>query len=295
MNEFGGNWTKIKIEILVEYAKAYLNIMNVYAKRYGWKLLYFDGFAGSGEIIKVKDDKETGVSNIDITIGAARRIIEIEAPRPFEEYYFVEKDEENFEKLETSTKKAYPKKKIHIVQEDCNKKLIGLANFLRNPKNKHYRTLAYIDPCGMQLEWRSIEALRGLPMDVWVLVPTGMGVNRLLKRNGQISDAWLERLEKFIGLSREEIEKYFYKKSDTLFPEITEVKKEDYAIEKSAKLYQTRLKEVFDFVSKPYELKNNMNSIMYHLYLVSNNQAAINIGNDIVKKYTTKGNGRIKN
>jgi three-Cys-motif partner protein len=291
MNELGGNWTKIKIEILVEYAKAYLNIMNVYAKRYGWKLLYFDGFAGSGEIIKVNDDKATGVSNVDITIGAARRIIEIQTPISFEEYYFVEKDEENFSKLEARTKKAYPKKKIHVVLEDCNKKLIDLANYLRNPKNKHYRTLAYIDPCGMQLEWRSIEALRGLPMDVWVLVPTGMGVNRLLKRNGQISDAWLERLEKFLGLNREEIEKYFYKKSNTLFPDITEVKKENYAIEKSAKLYQTRLKEVFDFVSKPYELKNNMNSIMYHLYLVSNNQAAINIGNDIVKKYTTKGNG----
>lgn len=57
MNEFGGNWTEKKIEILVEYAGAYLNIMNVYAKRYSWKLLYFDGFAGSGEIIKVIDDK----------------------------------------------------------------------------------------------------------------------------------------------------------------------------------------------------------------------------------------------
>jgi hypothetical protein len=27
MNSFGGDWTKIKIEILVEYAKAYLTIM----------------------------------------------------------------------------------------------------------------------------------------------------------------------------------------------------------------------------------------------------------------------------
>ncbi|GAB2830152.1 class I SAM-dependent methyltransferase [Ferruginibacter profundus] len=283
MNYFGGNWTKIKIEILVEYARAYLTIMK---NRRFFKLLYFDGFAGSGEIIKVSDDPEQGVYDVDITIGAARRIIEIEAPRSFDEYYFVEKKEENYRLLEQSTKNAFPKKKIFTIQEDCNKKLLDLANYLRKPSNKNYRTLAYVDPCGMQVEWRSIECLRGLPIDLWVLVPTGMGVNRLLKKNGQISDAWLERLEIFLGLERQEIEKYFYKKSETLFPDITDVKKETDAITKSAKLYRNRLKEVFEFVSKPYELRNSSNSIMFHLFLTSNNEAAIKIGNDIVNKYT---------
>lgn len=55
MNEFGGNWTKIKIEILVKYAKAYLTIMK---SRTFFKLLYFDGFAGSGEIVKVADNRD---------------------------------------------------------------------------------------------------------------------------------------------------------------------------------------------------------------------------------------------
>jgi len=285
MNYFGGDWTKIKIEILVEYAKAYLTIMK---SRSFFKLLYFDGFAGSGEIIKVHDDPEQGIYDVDITIGAARRIIEIEEPRPFDEYYFVEKKPKNFKLLEKSTKEAFPKKKIFTIQEDCNKKLLDMANYLRNPKNKNYRTLAYIDPCGMQVEWRSIECLRGLPIDMWVLVPTGMGVNRLLKTNGKISDSWLERLELFLGLSREEIEKKFYRKANTLFPEISGITKEHDAIEKSAKLYRDRLKEVFAFVSKPYELKNTANSIMYHLFLTSNNETAINIANDIVRKYTGK-------
>ena len=30
MNKFGGDWTENKIEILVEYAKAYLTIMNIF-------------------------------------------------------------------------------------------------------------------------------------------------------------------------------------------------------------------------------------------------------------------------
>lgn len=283
MNEFGGNWTEKKIEILVEYAGAYLNIMNVYAQRYGWKLLYFDGFAGSGEIIQVIDDKLAGNYDVNFTIGAARRIVELEDPRPFDEYYFVEKDAKNFAELEKNTKLAFPKKKIFAVQDDCNKKMVDLANFLRNPKNKSYKTLAYIDPCGMQVEWRSIESLRGLPIDMWVLVPTGLGVNRLLKRNGEISDAWMEKLERFLGLEKEQIENHFYKKQQTLFGDTT-LKVED-AINKSAKLYHNRLKNVFDHVSNGFELKNSANSIMYHLFLASNNQTAFKIANDIVKKY----------
>ena len=281
MNNFGGDWTKIKIEILVEYARAYLTIMNTYATRYNWKLQYFDGFAGSGYIEK---DKSHG---IEVTVGAARRIIELAVPRAFDQYYFVEKDPKNFKLLKENTKDAFPGKKIYAICEDCNKKIIDMANFLRDPKNKNFRTLVYVDPCGMQVEWRSIESLRNLPIDMWILVPTGLGVNRLLKNNGQISDAWLERLEKFLGLTREDIENRFYKKSvsNTLFGEETSKYKEINAIEKSAKLYQSRLKEVFKFVSKPFELKNSTNSVMYHLFLTSNNSAAEKIASDIVKKY----------
>ncbi|MDX2301610.1 MAG: three-Cys-motif partner protein TcmP [Microscillaceae bacterium] len=276
MNNFGGDWTKIKIEILVEYAKAYLTIMK---DRNFFKLMYFDGFAGSGFIVK---NKKTGV---DITVGAARRIIEISEPRSFDSYYFVEKDTKNFELLKKNTKDAFPEKRIYTVCDDCNKKIIDLSNYLRNPENKNFRTLAYIDPCGMQVEWRSIENLRDLPIDMWILVPTGLGVNRLLKKNGQISEAWLKKLELFLGLNKEEIESRFYTRSATLFDDMEFVKKEKNAIEDSAKLYKSRLEEVFEFVSRPYELKNSSNSVMYHLFLTSNNQTAEKIASDIVNKY----------
>ena len=108
MNYFGGDWTKIKIEILVEYAKAYLTIMK--NKKF-YKLLYFDGFAGTGEIIKVYDNP---IEGIDITIGAARRIIEVEEPRPFDEYYFVEKNPNKFQSVRRKHEKGISSKKnIH--------------------------------------------------------------------------------------------------------------------------------------------------------------------------------------
>lgn len=265
MNTFGGDWTKIKIDILVDYAKAYLSIMK---NRKFFELMYFDGFAGSGFIV---DDKKV---DVEITVGAARRITEISEPRSFDRYYFVEKDPVNFHLLDLNTKKAFPDKIIHTICDDCNKKIIDLANYLRDPKNENVKVLAYIDPCGMQVEWRSIENLRRLPIDMWILVPTGLGVTRLLKTNGQISDAWMEKLEIFLGLTKEDIEERFYtKKTDqTLFGEETNIVKNQNTVKISAKIYHDRLKEVFEFVSKTYELKNSQNSIMYHLFLTSNNK-----------------------
>lgn len=72
MNQFGGSWTQQKIEMVVAYAKAYLIIMNKYPK---FKILYFDGFAGSGDIYK---NEETDLETIK---GAAIRILEINEPK----------------------------------------------------------------------------------------------------------------------------------------------------------------------------------------------------------------------
>jgi three-Cys-motif partner protein len=275
---WGGDWTKKKIEILVEYAQAYLKIMNKY--RY-WKLLYFDGFAGTGIIIS---DTET---DLDITIGAARRILEIDKPRPFDHYYFVEKDKTNSELLKANTREVFIHKKIIVVNEDCNVKLKELAKFLHSTKGKNFKALAYIDPYGMQLEWASLVELSGVGVDIWILAPTGMGVNRLLKRNGEISESWLERLVKFLGMNEDEIKKYFYKleKDETLFGEEIHFRKEKDAIEKAGILYQARLKTIFQFVSEPFILRSRQGNIMYHMFLASNNTTAAKIANYIVKKY----------
>jgi three-Cys-motif partner protein len=281
MNQFGGNWTENKIEILTEYAKAYLVIMNSFAIRYDWKLMYFDGFAGSGFIKKANNE------NHKIIVGASKRILEIEEPRSFDLYYFVEKEEGKATLLMQNTKDIFPKKNIHIVNTDCNEKILSMSTFLKSYKGKKYKALAYIDPCGMQLSWNSLVALQELSVDAWILIPTGMGVNRLLKKDGKISNAWINKLELFLGMKKEDILDYFYKESTvyTLFGNEVKVTKEEEAIEKSAILYKNRLKDLFKYVSNPYVLKNKTNSIMFHFLMVSNNKGAVNIANDIVKKY----------
>lgn len=284
MNKFGGNWTENKIEILVEYAKAYLTIMNIFAKKYKWNLLYFDGFAGSGQISKGND------VDLKMILGAAVRILDIENPRPFDLYYFVEKEPKNVKLLVESTKGKFPNKNIHIVETDCNDKIKSMSRFLTSSAGKNFKALAYIDPCGMQLNWESLQTLEKLSVDVWILVPTGMGVNRLLKTNGKISDAWLSKLEVFLGMEQKEILAYFYNESvvTTLFGDEVIIKKEDKTIEKSAQLYKDRLNNLFKFVSEPYVLKNKSNSTMFHFLMASNNEKAVKIANEIVKKYNNQ-------
>lgn len=281
MNIFGGDWTETKIEILVEYANAYLRIMNSFANKYNWKLLYFDGFAGSGQIKKGNDE------NQKIIIGAAKRILQLNEPRSFDRYYFVEKEIENAELLIENTINEFPEKIINVVNTDCNEKIKSMSSFLNSDKGKNYKVLAYIDPCGMQLNWESLVSLEKLKVDAWILIPTGMGVNRLLKKNGNISDAWIDKLEIFLGLPKSEILEYFYSQTivPTLFGDEIVTTKEDKAIEKSAELYQSRLKNLFKFVSEPYVLKNKANSTMFHFLMVSNNRTAVKIANEIISKY----------
>jgi three-Cys-motif partner protein len=278
-NTFGGNWTEAKMEIIVDYAKAYLVIMSKQA----WaKTLYFDGFAGSG-LIEV-DGREDAVK------GTSLRILDISDPKPFDKYYFVEKDEKIKTALDNNIKINYPEKEknTYVVCEDCNIKLTSMADFLA--KNKSFRALAFIDPYGMSVNWESINKLNGLGIDLWILVPTGLGINRLLKNNGDISEAWLLKLEKFLGLSREEIKTHFYKKETiyTLFGEETLINKEKSTVEKAGQLYKQRLSTVFKFVSEPFIMRNKTNSIMYHFMMATNNKAALQIANDVIKpKYNS--------
>lgn len=273
MNQFGGRWTEAKMDIIVDYARAYLTIMN---KQPWAETLYFDGFAGSG-LIEV-EDYEIAVK------GTALRILELTDPKPFDIYYFVEKRLKTKKQLEKEIHLLYPERKnIFVTKADCNDKLKDMANYLK--RNKKVRVLAFIDPFGMSVNWDSILKLKNLGIDFWILVPTGVGVNRLLKKNGDISEAWQKKLEKFLGIPAIDIKKHFYKEEviNTLFGKEVIRSKEKQTISKVGDLYKQKLKTIFNFVSEPFVMQNSTNSIMYHFMMATNNRAALKIANEVIK------------
>ena len=274
MTTFGGSWTEQKAQIVEKYTQAYLQIM----KERPWKTLYFDGFAGAGSI-EISNSKEIE--------GVAKRILKINNPTSFDLYYFVELSASKAASLKKMVKKDFPEKEkfVFIVQQDCNQKLADLSVFLNKNKNE-FRVLAFIDPYGMELRWESVERLKGYGLDLWLLLPTGLGT-RLLTRSGRIPQKWMIKLESFLGISSETIQDTFYQKSmqTELFEEEQSLIKEKQSIQKLHTLFKNRLLSVFNYVSKPYVIRNKNNSIMYHFLLASNNRTAIKIANDIIKKY----------
>jgi three-Cys-motif partner protein len=69
-NKFGGAWTELKINILETYAKQFLTVFKNQPQQ---KLLYFDGFAGSGDI-ETENSNELESGTIE---GAAIRILKL--------------------------------------------------------------------------------------------------------------------------------------------------------------------------------------------------------------------------
>ena len=183
--------------------------------------------------------------------------------------------------LESKIKQQFPNKKCYVQGEDCNRKLKDLAKFLRSEKGRNYKVLGFIDPKGMQLEWSSLEILRGLNIDLWILNPTS-GTNRVLERRGKIDETWLNRLELFLGMEREAVKKCFYSKRPNLFGGLDLIKETD-SINKLHELYASRIAgNIFKYVSNPKVLKNNSGSPLFHFFMATNSEIALRIANSVV-------------
>jgi three-Cys-motif partner protein len=284
---WGGPWTEQKLGAFEKYVKAYLTIMNNNRDKYGWELIYFDAFAGSGSREAEQKDKNK-IPLFDITEeekavyrGAAERIVNIDL-RGFDYYYFIEEDETAKSELEQILNQINVERKLDLRfrSGDANEYLKKFAITMKS--NVKYRSLAMIDPFGMQVNWESIEQLKGTNTDLWILIPSGVIINRLLDRNGKLP--YIEKLISFFGLSEQEIREHFYqnKESDGLFDFGNETKKKSEPIHKIDELYRQQLKTIFQFVtSKPLVMYNSRNVPIYHFAFASNNKTALKIAEDI--------------
>lgn len=294
---WGGDWTEQKLDTFESYVRAYLTIMNKYRDKFGWKVLYFDGFAGSGsrseEDKKQEEDNfiqlfgEDIVNTSDLTVyqGAAERVVQLEQRmRGFDFYYFIDKFEENCAKLELKLSQ-YPTQGYKIFRPgDANDMTIQLAKAME--RDKKLKALVFLDPFGMQIDWDAIQTLAGKGIDLWILLPTGVIINRLLKKDGTLM--YPEKLENFFGMTKEEIHKRFYERKvsmDLFGDEQERYEKITDSITKIAELFGERLGELFQYVTdKPLVLRNENNVAIYHFIFASDNHTAVKIAQEIITK-----------
>lgn len=295
-SSWGGMWTEQKLDTFESYVRAYLTIMNNFRDKFHWKLLYFDGFAGSGtrknddpdrEVKKLKTlfgDQLIDTTDLSVYQGAAERIVSLESTmRGFDFYYFIDKEEDNCTALELKLSQYNTVGRKVFRPGDANMQALNLANALRRDKNM--KALALLDPFGMQINWEVIESLSGPNIDLWILIPSGVIVNRLLRTNGELM--YPDRLVQFFGLPEQELMDRFYvrKKELTLFGEEETIEKKSHCIERIAELYVERLGELFPFVTpEPLVMRNNHNVPIFHFVCASFNQTAVKIAQQIIDK-----------
>jgi three-Cys-motif partner protein len=213
--------------------------------------------------------------------GAAERILNLK--NKFDYYYFIDLNENSLNRLQ---EKLIPFNMDHCLQfrkGDANDNIKKMANALK--QDKKIKALVLLDPFGMQINWESIELLRGTASDVWILIPSGVIINRLLDRKGNLSN--INKLCSFFGMTEEEIRKEFYKEniSQTLFGEQTSINKVQEPIRKITDLYIKRLHGVWKHVTQePLIMKNTRNVEIFHFAFASNNSVGLKIAMDIIGK-----------
>lgn len=282
---WGGAWTEKKLDAFSKYVWSYLKILNA-KKR--WMTIYFDGFAGSGQRSGKKSDlyEQLSLTKEDESVykGAAERVLTLQEGLLFNFYYFIDTNEKSLKKLEEKLNQipASQKTKLVFRPGDCNHWLDELSKALKTDK---YAALILLDPFGMQIDWASITKLKGTRSDVWILVPTGVIVNRLLFKSGKLKH--LSKLKSFFGLSEDEIKKEFYKTEQklNLFGQEDEiVTKVVKPINHIMNLYIKQLKTLWKYVTEePLRLDNTKGRPLFHLVFASNEPVALKIAKDIIK------------
>ena len=293
---WGGQWTEDKLDCFQKYVKAYLTIMNAYREKFRWKLVYFDGFAGSGsrEQSLVADEKAMSLfgeelhdaSELHPYQGAAERVVQIEQQmRGFDEYWFIDKNEQNITSLELKLAEYQTRGKKIFRPNDANEEVLNLGRRLReHPKTK---VLCLLDPFGMSINRDSIVALAGNGIDLWILVPTGSIVNRLIQKNGELR--YPEKLEDFFGLPQQVIFDRFYEKKEAeanLFDMgREEVRKVKNIIGEIDQLYRDQLGQIFPYVTpEPLVMRNSRGLPIFHFVCASHNETAVKIAQQIINK-----------
>jgi three-Cys-motif partner protein len=183
---FGSSHTRRKLDVL----EGYLNAYSTALKNIGKKLIYFDAFAGSGEVRPKQNDTET-LNLIDFdSIESAEDLILGSSVRalntidPFHRYIFVDKLEKNIEHLKLRLKDHDRFSRCRFKPSDANE---SIKRFCEEADWSDKRAVMFLDPFGSQVNWETIECIAKTErIDLWYLFPAGLSVNRQISRTGAI-------------------------------------------------------------------------------------------------------------
>lgn len=255
-----------------------------------FRFAYIDAFAGTGYRTLKRPDNQNELmfpefaeqDSQQFLEGSARIALQVQ-PK-FDKYIFIENDEKRFAELK-SLQNEFAGYDISVINEDSNIYIQNLC--LKRNWDKH-RAVLFLDPFGMQVQWKTIEAIAKTgSIDLWILFPLGVAVNRLLRRDGQINESWRQRLNDMFGTEDWYGAFYETKLTVNLFGEQISTEKVGN-FDTIGEYFVNRLRKVFAGVANnPLPLYNSRGNPLYLLCFAASNpkgtKTAIKIAQDILR------------
>lgn len=293
-HQFGGDWTESKLAALGSYLEAYRRIFSENQKAKYFKTIYIDAFAGTGE------RKQQSIADLEPQLFSLEELPEIDAYRkgsarialelksPFDEYIFVDKNKNHADQLATMIRRDFPtlESRCRVWHADGVQVILELCRY-RN-WNKE-RAVVFLDPYGMNVEWSVLELIaKKKAIDLWLLFPLGMGVQRLLKRDGLPPKPFVDKLTRMFGNEDWKSEFYVYSEQMDMFGGAPELIK-DASFDAIGAYLIRRLETIFAGVAPTTKaLLNSTNNPMYLLCFAAGNPrgaaTAVKIANHLLGK-----------
>jgi len=299
--QFGGTWTEEKLECLEKYLIAYRKIFTLNEKAKYFTTYYVDAFAGTGSRSPHSTEKHTQLPSlfeedeleeINTFFNGSVRIA-LELPNPFDKYLFIDNNPVYIQSLNELKREFHSlTDRIDIVEAEANSYLLDWCENMDWEKN---RAVVFLDPYGMQVEWKLIEALsKTKAIDLWLLFPLGQAVNRCLTTGGYPPQTWSDLLTFTFGTNEWET---FYNEEeyDTLFGK-EKIVRRMASMGDITSFFVQRLNTIFPgVVQDPLRLLNSKNNPIFILCFASANprgsRTAVKIARDIIGKMNRSKNG----
>lgn len=277
-----GEWVKEKLF----YVKRYIDVFEVAMRDKDWrKRIFIDLFSGPGKCI-VRDTN-------DYLLGSP--LLALQTQYPFTDYYFVDMDSQNIANLKIRSKASkVPEDHIHCLVGDANQQVNAITSDIVRFDKTFIQgllpclNLAFLDPEGLELEWKTVETLAGMKRMDLIIHYSQNGLTRNLDRCYAAQDDTV--IDRFFG---DRNWRDVYKKASE--------KREGVGIHRALiDYYKSKLRDLgyvvindSEEISREPLIRNKKrNAPLYRLIFASKHPLGNKIWNEVTKK-DVYGQGRL--
>lgn len=272
-HEFGGQATELKLSVVEAYLRAFTTALRGKFS----ELWYIDAFAGTGERTERVPARGGGLLGEDVPESIIRRRgsakIAVDVEPAFDRLIFVEKRPRAVDALR-ELRDQHAGRNIHVIEGDANEEIRKIISY---PKWQRIRAVMFLDPYGMSVDWRTLQAIAETQaIDVWYLFSLS-GLYRQTARDATaIDDDKRVAITRVLGTDAWERELYASGQR-SLFTDQAQLRRtadvgalQDYV--------RSRLKTIFPAVLPPLLLPIDKKPQMFSLFFAISNPDGPAIG-----------------